>query len=50
MSRGGGSRAPSCAIAAGRQVKALVELAVIVHVHVTLMWLRDSALDLGCRH
>jgi transcriptional regulator with XRE-family HTH domain len=31
-----------CTIAAGRDGKALVELAVVVHVHVTLMWLRDS--------
>ncbi|MFY9808270.1 MAG: helix-turn-helix transcriptional regulator [Pseudonocardiaceae bacterium] len=36
-------------IAAGREVKALVELAVVVHVHVTLMWLRDSGASIDLR-
>jgi hypothetical protein len=36
-------------IAAGREVKALVELAVGVHVHVTLMWLRDSGASVDLR-
>lgn len=35
-------------IAAGRDVKALVELAVVVHVHVTL-WLRDSGASVDLR-
>jgi transcriptional regulator with XRE-family HTH domain len=38
-----------CTIAAGRDVKALVELAVIVHVHVTLMWLRDAGASVDLR-
>ncbi len=36
-------------IAAGREGKALVELAVVVHVHVTLMWLRDSGASVDLR-
>jgi transcriptional regulator with XRE-family HTH domain len=36
-------------IAAGREVKALVKLAVVVHVHVTLMWLRDSGASVDLR-
>jgi transcriptional regulator with XRE-family HTH domain len=36
-------------IAAGREVKALAELAVVVHVHVTLMWLRDSGASVDLR-
>ncbi|MGH3709266.1 MAG: helix-turn-helix domain-containing protein [Pseudonocardiaceae bacterium] len=38
-----------CTISAGRDVKALVELAVVVHVHVTLMWLRDSGASVDLR-
>jgi transcriptional regulator with XRE-family HTH domain len=36
-------------INAGHEVKALVELAVGVHVHVTLMWLRDSGASVDLR-
>ena len=36
-------------IAAGREVKALVELALVLHVHVTLMWLRDSGASVDLR-
>jgi transcriptional regulator with XRE-family HTH domain len=36
-------------IVAGYEVKALVELAVVVHVHVTLMWLRDSGASVDLR-
>lgn len=36
-------------IAAGRDVKTLVELAVTVHVHVTLMWLRDAGASVDLR-
>ncbi len=36
-------------IAAGRDVPALLELAVVTHVHVTLMWLRDAGASLDLR-
>ncbi len=36
-------------IAAGNDVQALTELAVTVHVHVTLMWLRDSGASIDLR-
>jgi transcriptional regulator with XRE-family HTH domain len=36
-------------ITAGSDVKALVELAVVLHVHVTLMWLRDSGASVDLR-
>ncbi|MGH3611286.1 MAG: helix-turn-helix domain-containing protein [Pseudonocardia sp.] len=36
-------------IAAGSDVQALTELAVVVHVHVTLMWLRDSGASVDLR-
>ena len=36
-------------IVAGHEVKALLELAVGVHVHVTLMWLRDSGASVDLR-
>lgn len=35
--------------ATGRDVPALLELAVVVHVHVTLMWLRDAGASLDLR-
>ncbi len=36
-------------LAAGRDIPALLELAVVVHVHVTLMWLRDAHASLDLR-
>lgn len=36
-------------IAMGHDAKALTELAVVVHVHVTLMWLRDSGASVDLR-
>ncbi|MBV9314018.1 MAG: helix-turn-helix domain-containing protein [Pseudonocardia sp.] len=37
------------AIDTGREVKALVELAVTMHVHVSLMWLRDAGASVDLR-
>jgi hypothetical protein len=37
------------ALATGHDTKALTELAVVVHVHVTLMWLRDSGASVDLR-
>ncbi len=36
-------------VAAGRDVPALLELGVVTHVHVTLMWLRDAHASLDLR-
>lgn len=36
-------------IAAGRDVAELLELAVVIHVHVTTMWLRDAGAPLDLR-